>query len=190
MTTHEPPENDPQTESEALNAGGDTGVKMATARAAAKLAREKRRQVIATLVTYHWTYQEIADRVGVAVGTVCSDVAVIRKRWQERYAEEYARHVAEEIAKLDDLERRILPLALTGGARSGEEGAKPSLWAVDRALAIMDRRARLLGLDKPTKVDAKVTVTESTVLDDQIRALLEQMQHREEVPGVVPADPG
>ena len=44
-----------------------------------------------------------------------------------------------ELMRLDDLYRAMVPKAL--------KGDKDSTWYVDRCLAIMDRRAKLLGLD-------------------------------------------
>lgn len=53
-------------------------------------------------------------------------------------------HVNEELGKIDTLERAVRPVA--------------SLGAIDIALACEDRRAQLLGLDKPSA--AEVTVAE------------------------------
>ena len=61
--------------------------------------------------------------------------------------------MAEELAKLDLLEHELLPVALSGGPKGGV-----SLRAVDRVLAIRDRRARMLGLDAPSKVEATFKV--------------------------------
>lgn len=46
-----------------------------------------------------------------------------------------------ELLRLDDLYRAMVPKAL--------KGDKDSTWYVDRCLNIMDRRAKLLGLDTP-----------------------------------------
>ncbi len=142
-----------------------------TARAIAKTEREQRRAHIAVLLMKHWTYAEISREIGVSQGTVTNDVACIRRNWRERAGAAYDILVAEETAKLDALEREVLPKALAGNKEDGG----PSLWAVDRALAIMDRRARLLGLDRPVKAQMQVNVTAETQTDRDIRDLLDQI---------------
>jgi hypothetical protein len=54
----------------------------------------------------------------------------------------------EEIAKLDLVERELLPEALHGGPKGGV-----NLGALDRLLAVQGRRARMLGLDAPQRVE-------------------------------------
>jgi hypothetical protein len=88
----------------------------------------------------------MAERLGVASSTISEDVKVIRERWRERAVADYASRLAEELAKLDLLEDELLPIALSGSPKGGV-----SLRTVDRVLAIRDRRARMLGLDAPSK---------------------------------------
>jgi hypothetical protein len=109
---------------------------------------EQRRREVAALVAAHWNYREIATRLGVASSTVSDDVKAIREQWRQRATEGYASFLAEEIAKLDLLEHELLPRALSGGPEGGVD-----LAAVDRVLAIRDRRARMLGLDSPSRVE-------------------------------------
>ena len=47
----------------------------------------------------------------------------------------------------------------------------PRLHAIDRILKVMERRARLLGLDAPAKTDVRVT----DVLDEQIQQLAAEL---------------
>jgi hypothetical protein len=112
-------------------------------------AIEQRRQTVAYMVASHHTYREIGDALGVASSTLSDDVKAIREQWRERAAADYASFLAEEMAKLDHLERKVLPQALRGDK---------NLLAVDRALRIIDRRVRILGLDAPSKVDAVLKV--------------------------------
>jgi hypothetical protein len=58
-----------------------------------------------------------------------------------------------ELAKLDLLEREVLAMALSDGPEGGV-----NLAAVDRLLAIRDRRARMLGLDSPSRVEVTMRV--------------------------------
>jgi Bacterial purine repressor, N-terminal len=139
---------------------------------------EQRRCEVASLMTAQFTYREMAERFGVAPSTISEDVKVIRERWRERAVADYASHLAEEFAKLDLLEREVLPMALSGGPKGGV-----NLRAVDRALAIVDRRIRMLGPGAPSKVEAafKVerivrafedTLAELGIDDRQVRPVL------------------
>jgi hypothetical protein len=123
------------------------------------------------LLAAHWTYREIADHLGVSHGTVGNDAAAIREEWKRQANRDFDAHVAEELAKLDQLERSVVPEALAGAADQG-----PLLPAVDRELAIMRRRAKLLGLDRPMRVESAHAVEYRTNLDTEIEALLEQMR--------------
>jgi hypothetical protein len=139
---------------------------------------EERRIKVAHLMAAHFTYREMAEQLGVAPSTISEDVKVIRERWRERATAEYSSHLAEELAKLDLLEHELLPKALSGGPGGGM-----NLRAVDRVLAIRDRRARMLGLDAPSKVEATLkvellvravedTLVELGIDDSQVRPVL------------------
>lgn len=95
----------------------------------------------------------MAERLGVASSTISEDVKVIRERWRDRATADYGSHLAEELAKLDLLEHELLPTALSGGPKGGV-----NLRAVDRVLAIRDRRARMLGLDSPSRLEVTMRV--------------------------------
>lgn len=104
-----------------------------------------RRHQVATLRLAHLTQAEIARRLDVSVGTVNSDLQAIREEWAERRRSSFETWLDEELAKLDRLERALLPLALQGQAT-----------AADRVLSVMDRRAKLLGLNRPDRVEHTV----------------------------------
>lgn len=85
------------------------------------------------------SYQEIGDEMHISL-------AVARKLVQEglRFSlSEAADEVRQlEAFKLERLYKVVYPLALQG------DGA-----AVDRCIRIMERKAKLLGIDSPTEVD-------------------------------------
>jgi NAD(P)H-dependent flavin oxidoreductase YrpB (nitropropane dioxygenase family) len=64
----------------------------------------------------------------------------------------------DEMRKME-LERLDKLLLGTGGNGVYQQAIKGHLSAIDRVVKIMERRAKLLGLDAPTKVDAKVAGT-------------------------------
>jgi transcriptional regulator with XRE-family HTH domain len=125
-----------------------------------------RRRQVATLRLAHYTQAEIAERLDVSVGTVNSDLQAIRQEWTERRMTDYGDWLSEELAKLDRLELALLPLALQGQTA-----------AADRVLSIMDRRSRLLGLDKPERHEHTV-ITMDTV-EQEIARLEREMAARD-----------
>ena len=90
------------------------------------------------------TFQQIADRVGY------SQASAAYKCWQRAMADipasskELARSL--ELARLDAMLTAVWPACLRG-----------QLGAIDRALNIGRRRARLLGLDAPVRVDGSLS---------------------------------
>jgi hypothetical protein len=66
----------------------------------------------------------------------------------------------QEGMRLDRLQRAYWPQALQG-----------DLPAAKLVLSVMDRRARLFGLDAPAKVQAEVTVTDADALDAELAAV-------------------
>jgi hypothetical protein len=114
---------------------------------------EQRRLDVASMLASHYTYREIAARLGVVSSTVSEDVRAIREQWRERATADYGSVLGEEMAKLDLLEHELLPKALSGEPEGGV-----NLRAVDRVLAIHDRRARMLGLDSPSRVEVTMRV--------------------------------
>lgn len=95
----------------------------------------------------------------------------IREQWRHRATADYASHLAEELARLDLLVHELLPMALSGRPEGGV-----NLLAVDRVLAIRDRRARMLGLDAPSKVDATLKV-EVIVRALEVAVVYERADH-------------
>lgn len=83
-------------------------------------------------------FREIAAKLGYAdeSGARKAVYAILKKSRDEKVAD----YRAIELEKLDKLE-----FAISQSARSGHLGA------IDRMLRIMERRARLLGLDTPEK---------------------------------------
>lgn len=118
-----------------------------------KQERELRRLYIAERLLAHIPYRTIARELTergwpTSKSLVAKEVAKIREEWRARHRETFDAHVAEELGKIEALERAVLPVALHGSITGDVH-----LGAVDRAIVLMDRKARLLGLDKPVKVE-------------------------------------
>lgn len=125
----------------------------------------QRRTQVAALRLMHYTQEEIAERLGVSQGTVSLDLKAVRNEWAERRDEHYTEWVAEELAKLDALEKTWLPRALS---RDADEKA------LTKVLQIMERRARMLGLDQPEKFLHQVVTVD--MIDAEIQRLERQLQ--------------
>lgn len=120
---------------------------------------EARRARVAKLRLAHRTQAEIAREVGCDASTVSRDLHWLRSEWSARARASIEEWVEEELAKLAAMERPLLDRAMADGDGS----------AVDRVLRIMDRRAKLLGLDRPAAHEH--TVISDSALDAEIARL-------------------
>jgi orotate phosphoribosyltransferase-like protein len=87
-----------------------------------------------------FTYRAIATQLKITHETARSDVMTALKQLSERQDTETAEYRNLELERLDRMMLAVWSDALKG-----------HLGAVDRVLKISERRARLMGLDAPTK---------------------------------------
>lgn len=80
---------------------------------------------------------------------------------------EEARHL--ELMRLDEMQLSIWDRALAG-----------DIPAASCVLKIMDRRAKLLGLDKPEKVEVNKWEFDTSNIDEEVQKLVTMMSEREE----------
>ena len=131
------------------------------------LSMEKSRQAL-ELRKAGCDYRTIADRVGYA-GPSAAHKAVMRA------LKLTVREPAEEVRELEQSRLDQMLLALWPRVRQGDDQA------IDRAIKIMDRRARLLGLDAPIRVNMKYIVddvAEDEDLTDEEKASLRRFMDR------------
>jgi transposase len=131
------------------------------------------------------TYDQIAERLGVST----SAAHLMVKRALDRHLAEAVPDVRKlELDRLDQLQvaavtvlrrehhvvqaGKVVYVRNAAGAEVPLRDDGPTLAAVRTLLDIQARRARLLGLDAPTKVDVKVLTVDQ--MDDRI-AELEQL---------------
>lgn len=107
----------------------------------AEAATERRLQAL-ELRKAGATYRAIGARLGVSEAQSYKDVQTELQRIAAESADVAADVRTLELERLD-----ALLLALWAQAKQGNQGA------VDRVLRVMERRAKLLGLDAPTKID-------------------------------------
>lgn len=121
-------------------------------------AREERRVIVADLLVNGWNAPKIARHLSVHPSTIYDDIAAVREQWAKNQTRSYDEWVKGELQALDHMEAKIAHRIDTG-----------DLNAVQTRLRIMERRAKLVALDQPTRI----------VIDDgltaEIRDLAEQL---------------
>lgn len=107
---------------------------------------EERRKKVSSLYKRHQSQAEIARVLGVSQQTISVDIAAIRETWKQEGLLNFDEVKQREAAELDEME-----------AEAAVEFGKRKNWEwFDRRLKVKERRARLLGLDEPAKVDNTV----------------------------------
>ncbi len=102
-----------------------------------RIAQAERRTQYVNLRKAGYTYERIGAQFGVTRQAVCNSV---QKALQQQQAEAVGDLRTLENERLDDMLRAIYATAV-----KGDTGA------IDRILRIMERRAKLLGLDAPAQ---------------------------------------
>lgn len=130
---------------------------MADATRAREWKREERRADVAKLHARGWSVRRIAAALGVGKSTVAEDVdALLAELVSVRIADcEKARE--SELEKLASCEAAALDIVLQAEQAPGELDPDVVMRACDRVVKIQERRAKLLGLDAPEKLDATLT---------------------------------
>jgi hypothetical protein len=122
-----------------------------------------RLEFVAELTLLGFSPEKIAERLGVSVGVVRSDLERVRIKWQENRQKSYTQFIEEELAT-----QRMLMQAL-------ETGIKQGSWKhVETALKITERRARVMGLDHTDRMDQARVEIEARQLD-MISSALERV---------------
>jgi|SRR5690625_1532125 len=110
------------------------------------------------------TYDQIAGQVGYS--SRASAYRAIKKALDDAVSEPAKELVSMELERLDALQLGVWQQARTG-----------HLGSIDRVLKIMERRARLLGLDESVETEISVVPhpsERSTKLDSMLREYLQQ----------------
>jgi len=123
-------------------------------RSAAQAEREQRRLRVAAGLLQGLSQRDLARATSTALGTINADVKAIFARWHKEQITAVEDLRALQSRQLDSLINAVWSDAVGGQAGEGKPPTKASLAAVDRVLAIMERKARLFGLDEaPTDAD-------------------------------------
>lgn len=112
----------------------------------------ERRKKVSELYLRHQTQESIARVLGVSQPTVSLDIAALREQWKAAGLMNTDEVKVREVAELDEME-----------AEAAVEFSKRKNWEwFDRRIKVKERRAKLLGLDEPAKVDSNVKVEQKT----------------------------
>lgn len=109
-----------------------------------EIEREARRKKVAANLMAGLNYREIAEALGVSVGTVSNDVALLVRRWRAEQVSDVAQWQALNVKRLD---RAIN--AIWGEVADG------NLPAIDRLQKLIEQQGRLLGFDVSTHIEAE-----------------------------------
>lgn len=144
----------------------------AAGKAAKKTEVAKRRRDVAGLALAYVAQSAIAERLGVSVGTISSDMKAIRTVWQSEAILDRKAAAVREVHSLDRLEanlwsqflnvttRRVRVTKANGDEYQFEE---PLVSVSDKTrtatviLKTKERRAKLLGLDEPDVLEIRLT---------------------------------
>lgn len=120
---------------------GKTGQQKAEANRK-RLEIENRRKVVAANILAGATYRDIARSLGVSPATIAGDVKAVQAEWREHYVKDTNDWASVQLRRLD-----VMISAIWEKARNGDKDA------IDRVLKIMERQAKLLGLDQPQRIE-------------------------------------
>ena len=112
-----------------------------------------RREQVAALLMARRSQREIATALNTPLTTIHRDIEALRIEWRNDRMVAADQVISEELQRLAFAERAIMPAV-----------SRADLMAIDRLLRIMERRAKLLGLDAPKRYE----------ITDSIRRMAEE----------------
>jgi transcriptional regulator len=138
-----------------------------------------------------WTQHQIAQKFRVSQGTVSVRLKQVRKDLPRATKDEVRdKHLAMMDllrARLVALVERQAPPVFVGkdgdparDPRTGEivEDYAAMINATDRLLKIMEREAKQMGIDEPTRTSVEVTTVEAAPIDVELQALADELSMR------------
>jgi len=111
------------------------------------------------------SYRDIAQALNCSVGTATNDCKEAMAEIPMQQADEMR---TVELSRLDRLQRAVWPKAVKG-----------DLQAVDRAIKIIDRRAKLFGLDAPQQVQITASDIDLDAAVDKMLRVAEMALEKE-----------
>lgn len=121
----------------------------------------ERRRKVQAMVLAGVPYEEIASTVGCSKSTVQADVMHLMGEWRKTAAYQIDEARILELSRMDRLNVAVWRQAMNG-----------DLLAVDKALKVSERRAKILGLDAAQKMQLEVRVDNPMLLTMVGKALV------------------
>ena len=120
---------------------------------------DERRKIVAANIMAGLNYRTIAKALGVSPATICKDFKAIIAEWRKEQTE-----IIDDWALLENSRLEVMINGLWDSARKGNHAA------IDLILKIMERRAKLFGLDAPVaaKIKAKHVAIRPAVAGDRL----------------------
>ncbi|MCK6580347.1 MAG: hypothetical protein L6Q98_19815 [Anaerolineae bacterium] len=115
-----------------------------------------RRKIVGANLLAGVDYRTMAGSLGVSLGTVAKDVQALMTEWREERIRTIDEFKQLHLTRLD-----VLLNGLWDKARQGDSAA------IDKVLAVMDRQARIMGIDV-----VRVAGTVGRMSDDDARRIL------------------
>lgn len=120
-----------------------------------KDAIQKRRETCLDLRIQGKSFRQIGEEVGISGRMAFGDVRVLLNAHAKQRNKLAARLLELDLTRLDDLMQRIY--AVLARAELEQDGPLV-LQAADRVLRVIERRARLVGLEKPPELYANINM--------------------------------
>lgn len=144
-------------------------------------------EIIAELTLQGVKQTVIAVQLNLSQQAISRDLREIKTRWISSANMSFDAHIAQELAKLELLEReywagwkrsqqprkntlaavRELKGGSVGEKEAKEETRDGNARFLEGVLFVMERRARLVGLDKPTRINGTVQTYDLTKFSDE-----------------------
>jgi hypothetical protein len=120
-------------------------------------------------LNYRQIIEQLERRHGITAskGTISSDINQELAHISEEKRAMVERLRALELERLDDISRTLYQTV-----RGGD------LAAIDRYLRVSERRAKLMGLDAPQKIDAKLTSGVEDMTEEELDAIIAEDKGR------------
>ncbi len=109
-------------------------------------ALERRQQIAALRLGGERSHTKLAAQFNVTTRTIDKDFLIIDEWWRERAAADVGAAKGQDAERIEELIAAIWTQAL-------DPNQKGQNFYIDRVIALLDRRAKLLGLDAPLKID-------------------------------------
>lgn len=130
-----------------------------------------RRRAVAQMSLAYVPQNQIAAELGVSPATVSADLKELREAWLEEAKESLGHRVSQELASLDQLEAHLWQ-QFTARATPPDTKTRTGL----AILKVKERRARMLGLDEPDRLEISMSDEQ---LEAEILVLREELGHDE-----------